>query len=42
MIAIGAIKALQENGYRVPEDVAIMGFENITLAPLINSKAYNN
>ena len=38
MIAIGAIKALQENGYRVPEDVAIMGFENITLAPLINPK----
>jgi LacI family transcriptional regulator len=31
-MAIGAIKALEENGYRVPEDVAITGFDNIQLA----------
>ncbi|NOZ42855.1 MAG: LacI family transcriptional regulator, partial [Alphaproteobacteria bacterium] len=29
LIAIGAIKALQESGLRVPEDVAVVGFDNI-------------
>lgn len=28
-IAIGAIKALKLRGYRVPEDIAIIGFDNI-------------
>lgn len=31
-MAIGAIKALRENGIRVPEDVAVTGFDNSTLA----------
>ena len=31
-IAIGAIKALNENGYRVPEDVSVVGFNDISLA----------
>lgn len=28
-IAVGAMKALLENGYRIPEDVSIIGFDNI-------------
>ncbi|MBP3961760.1 LacI family DNA-binding transcriptional regulator [Paenibacillus lignilyticus] len=34
-MAIGAIRALHEAGLRVPEDIAIVGFDNINLAPLI-------
>jgi DNA-binding LacI/PurR family transcriptional regulator len=30
LIAIGAIQWLQQNNYRVPEDVAVTGFDNIT------------
>lgn len=30
-IALGAIKALKELGYRVPEDVGVVGFDNIEL-----------
>lgn len=29
VIALGAMRALQEKGYRVPEDVSIIGFDNI-------------
>lgn len=29
IIALGAIKALQECGYRVPDDVSIIGFDNM-------------
>ncbi|MBC7324442.1 MAG: LacI family DNA-binding transcriptional regulator, partial [Moorella sp. (in: Bacteria)] len=29
LMAIGAIKALQERGLKVPEDVAVVGFDNI-------------
>ena len=29
LIAIGAIKALKLRGYRIPEDIAIIGFDNI-------------
>jgi DNA-binding LacI/PurR family transcriptional regulator len=32
MMAIGAISLLQKKGIRVPEDVSIVGFDNITLA----------
>lgn len=28
-IALGAIKALQENGYRIPEDISIIGIDDI-------------
>jgi len=29
MIALGAMKALQKNGYRIPEDISIIGFDDI-------------
>lgn len=29
MIALGAMKALQEKGYRVPEDISIIGFDDL-------------
>ncbi|MCL2248920.1 MAG: LacI family DNA-binding transcriptional regulator [Oscillospiraceae bacterium] len=31
-IAIGAIKAFQQKGIRVPDDIAIIGFDNVPLA----------
>jgi LacI family transcriptional regulator len=31
-IALGAIKSLRTHGYKVPEDVAIVGFDNIELS----------
>ena len=34
LIAIGAMRALSEAGLRIPEDVAIMGFDNIPAAGL--------
>jgi LacI family transcriptional regulator len=34
-MAIGAIKALGEGGYKVPEDVAVTGFDNCELAESI-------
>lgn len=36
LIAIGAIRALQENGVQVPQDVAVVGFDDILTAPYIN------
>lgn len=35
MMAIGIIKRLQEKGLRVPEDVAVIGFDNIQLASFV-------
>ena len=35
MLAIGATVALRERGLRVPHDCAVMGFDNIYLAPLL-------
>lgn len=34
MIALGAMKALQERGYRVPEDVSIVGFDDLTFSEI--------
>lgn len=36
LIAIGAMRALQERGYRIPEDVSIIGFDNISFGAISN------
>lgn len=36
--AIGAIRALRDKGYRVPEDISVIGFDGITLAEYYNPK----
>jgi DNA-binding LacI/PurR family transcriptional regulator len=36
LIAIGAMKALHEQGLRVPEDVAVAGFDDIPMAGYVN------
>lgn len=36
LIACGAIRALTEKGYRIPEDVAVMGFDDMPIATYIN------
>jgi len=35
LIAIGAIKALKARGYKIPDDVAIIGFDNIAESRII-------
>ena len=35
-LAIGAIRALQDRGVRVPEDVAVSGFDDIEMSSLLN------
>ncbi|MFI8602908.1 LacI family DNA-binding transcriptional regulator [Cellulophaga baltica] len=35
MVAMGAMKTLKDNGYRVPEDVAIIGFTETRMAELV-------
>ena len=34
MIALGAMKALQERGYRIPEDVSIVGFDDLSFSAI--------
>lgn len=34
-IAIGAMKALKEKGYRIPTDIAIIGFDNIPFSSFV-------
>jgi LacI family transcriptional regulator len=36
MMAIGAMRAVQAAGLRVPEDVSIVGFDDIEIAPLVD------
>ncbi|NMR25874.1 LacI family DNA-binding transcriptional regulator [Pseudoalteromonas sp. NEC-BIFX-2020_015] len=36
LIAIGAIRALKEAGIKVPEDVHVVGFDNIAVASYVN------
>jgi DNA-binding LacI/PurR family transcriptional regulator len=36
LIAIGAMRALREHGLRVPEDVAVTGFDDIPLAASVS------
>lgn len=35
-IAIGAMRALQDKGYKIPEDISIVGFDNIEIASYTN------
>jgi LacI family transcriptional regulator len=35
MVAIGALRALRDQGRRVPEEIAVVGFDNITAARFI-------
>ena len=35
-LAIGAIRALYEKGYQVPEDVSVVGFDDINVASFSN------
>lgn len=35
-IALGAMRALHENGYQVPEDVSVVGFDDINVAGFSN------
>uniref|UniRef100_UPI002ED5E2A4 substrate-binding domain-containing protein n=1 Tax=Enterocloster clostridioformis TaxID=1531 RepID=UPI002ED5E2A4 len=36
LIAIGAMKALKLRGYRIPEDIAVIGFDNIHESHIID------
>jgi DNA-binding LacI/PurR family transcriptional regulator len=35
LMAIGVVLALQEAGYNIPEDIAVVGFDNIPEATII-------
>ncbi len=46
MIALGAMRAFQQNGYRIPEDISIVGFDDLPFCvisnpPLTTIKVYN-
>ena len=36
IIAIGAMKAAQEIGVKIPEELSIVGFDDLPIAPLVN------
>ncbi|KKL64205.1 hypothetical protein LCGC14_2167360, partial [marine sediment metagenome] len=36
LMAIGALKEIQERGLKVPEDISVIGFDDIPLASLVN------
>jgi len=38
LVAVGAVEACKELGKRIPEDIAIIGFDDITIAGLISPK----
>lgn len=38
IMAIGAIRALRDKGYRVPEDISVIGFDGILLAEYCNPR----
>ena len=38
LVAVGALRAFEERGYRVPEDVAVIGFSNWVISSLITTQ----
>jgi LacI family transcriptional regulator len=36
LMAVGALQAVQEAGLRVPEDIAVVGFDDVQIAPLVS------
>ncbi len=36
MIAIGAIKAIKDSGYSVPDDFSVIGFDDVEVSTYIN------
>jgi DNA-binding LacI/PurR family transcriptional regulator len=36
MLAIGAMSSLKENGLRIPEDISVIGYDNIELCDIVN------
>ena len=38
MLAVGALQYLQENGYRVPDQVRLTGYDNIILSTMCTPK----
>ena len=36
-MAIGVIKALRKQGYRIPEDISVIGMDDIILAPFLET-----
>ena len=41
LIAAGAIKAFREKGLRIPEDVAVVGFDNIPISQILDLTTIN-
>ena len=37
-MAVGALKGLQDNGYRVPQDISVIGFDGIPFAGYTNPR----
>jgi LacI family transcriptional regulator len=35
MMALGGIKILLRNGYKIPEDISVIGFDNIHISQII-------
>ena len=38
LVAVGALKGLQDNGYRVPQDISVIGFDGIPFAGYTNPR----
>ncbi|MDO4285451.1 MAG: LacI family DNA-binding transcriptional regulator [Eubacteriales bacterium] len=38
MIAFGAMKALEEKGYRIPEDISIIGFDDLPYCEIVSPR----
>jgi DNA-binding LacI/PurR family transcriptional regulator len=34
--AIGVLRALQQHGYQIPEEIAVIGFDDLGFAPFLN------